>query len=246
MRILSVDPATKSLAISITDFNENWIKDVLELGAIHEARLASAAEFEKTRILHAWAMCIEYVIYNVLQLRNVGLFDLTPLKLFQGKTPLELRMQRLKGVANYIRGLGEPPDVVLIEYQMSANDKSRSIATALAYEFSPACGEFRSWPPALPQKTASEKAPIVHIVGPALKNTVFFGEDGRMQNFRKRYIDNYACNKAHSRYNFLKWITEHNCRSIIADIPKANIDDVADSFLMAYAWATKQNSLKTE
>ena len=249
MRILSIDPATKSLAVSIVEFNSMWMEEIRGLG-VAKRRLFGLEEdlVAKLEILQGWLGGIKHVIENMFVLKYANVFDLLPGQKLD-KIPIEVRVKKLKGVVEYVKYVNkrldpeQDLDAVLIEYQMSSNDKSRNIATALAYAFAPADPGFSFSGTFLDFKegfgASSKSNPEVEIVGPALKSKVYFGDEGRIQNFRKKYMGNYASNKAHSRYNFLRWVDEHGCRGVIEGIQRANIDDVADSFMMAYAWAIK-------
>ena len=250
MRVLSIDPATKSLAVSILDFNKEWRND---LGQIREAKQvtfhAESDLLARINILAEWVSAMDKILDTIVTLRYVNVFDLLPgEKVVDGLA--ENRMARLKGVSEYLRfindKIGGPIDTVLIEYQMSLNDKSRGIASALAYEFSQASREFAFHGSKLDFKRefdsqSSGRPCRVEIVGPALKGKVYFGSAGHIQNFRRKYMGNYTSNKAHAKYNFLKWISDHQCEQIIEGIPRGNLDDVADSFLMAYAWCIKNS-----
>lgn len=247
MRILSIDPATKSLAVSILDFNENWKNDIMALGREHRESFHKEKDVEiRLKILHHWIINMKRTMDDIIQLRYVNVFNLIPGTKID-KIPLVDRLQRLKGVVEYIKFVNGkmpgfvPIEKILIEYQMSL--QSHDISTALAYAFAPIehgfsfSGTHMNF--TYEFHNSIIKTHSVEIVGPALKGKVYFGSEGRMQNFRKKYMGNYTSNKAHSKYNFLKWIDEHECQDLIKGIPKANIDDIADSFIMAYAWAIK-------
>lgn len=252
MRILSIDPATKSLAVSIMDFNENWLGDIVQIGTDHRTRFHAEGDPDvKIRILTSWVEQTQRVLDTMFSLHYVNVFDLLP-NMKVNNISIEDRVMRLKGVVEYIKAINSklmpaaPISKVLIEYQMSANDKSRSISTALAYAFSPADYGFSFYGTHLdksggPAMGPADSAPptTVELVGPALKGKIYFGSAGHLHDFRKKYMGNYAGNKAHAKYNFLKWLDDNSTRDLIAGIPKANLDDVADSFLMGYAWAVK-------
>ena len=249
MRILSIDPATKSLAVSLLDFNENWLSEIADVSSSNRVRFHDEPDLmARVNILNEWVMEIKRIMESIIQLKYANVFDLIPgTKL--ADCPAIVRAQRLKGVVEYIKyinaKLGGPLDTVLIEYQMSLNDKSRGVSAGLVYAFSSPGADFSSasthmsvkdeFAEALPRANCR-----VEIVGAALKGKVYFGS-GNIQNFRKKYMSNYDCNKAHSKHNFLTWIADHDQQHLIDGIPKSNLDDVADSFLMAYAWAIKES-----
>lgn len=246
MRILSIDCATKSLAVSLVDFNSNWETDLSEISERHTELWKSAdTVLEKQTVLINRLTEVEQLLDTLITLRYVNVFDLLPGEPLKGAS-IEKRMGRLKGVIQYIKKVnssieGSDIDKVLVEYQMSANDKSRNVSTALIYEFGGADHEFTF------SGTSGnvEKASVTQIeqrvvmVGPSLKSKVYFGSSGKIQNFRRKYMNNYDANKAHAKYNFTKWLENHDSQNKIAGIAKKNLDDVADSFLMAYGWCIK-------
>lgn len=113
-----------------------------------------------------------------------------------------------------------PPSRVLVEYQMSANDKSRCVSQQIVYHYS----------------TLTE----VSLVGPSLKNKVCFSTDTSLNHstFMEKYSSKYTANKNHSKANFLYWLSLNNCTNILADnlIQKKNIDDAADAFLQIFGY----------
>lgn len=249
MRVLSIDPATKSLAVSIIDFNTTWIQDIVAIGAVNQELINREPDpLVRLSILKDWIAGVDQILNNLVKLKYVNVFDLLPgAKVDTCSTKDKIR--RLKGVVEYVQFVNNqmdhsaPIDKVLIEYQMSSNDKSRGIASALTYAFASPDDNFsfhgvhdnfrREF------ANRSLQSTDVVIVGPALKGTLHFGDKGNMQRFREKYAGNYAGNKAHSKYNFLKWLADNGATGMIEGIPKANVDDVADSFMMAYAWYIK-------
>jgi len=253
MRLLGIDCATKSLAVSIVDFNLNWSLDLSKIQKKYTRRFEKAkTEEEKTTVLLKRIKAVESLWDNLFILRYVNVFDLLPGVALKG-APIELKMSRLKAALHYVNCINKkmepylPINKVLVEYQMSANDKSRTISNALVYAFTEPDHNFTFSGKYLnlvgdssstSLQTASQGS-TVEMVGPALKSKVYFGAAGKMSNFRKKYMSNYTANKAHAKHNFKEWISMHECSEIIEGIPKSNLDDVADSFLMTYAWCVK-------
>jgi hypothetical protein len=252
MRILGIDCATVSLAISIVDFNEKWKDDLAQIKKKYDESFKNTNLItEKLKILNQKLVDIASLIDKIFTLKYVNVFNLLPGEAVN-KASIERRMSRLKGAIQYIKHVNthlspkSSIEQVLVEYQMNVNDKSRSISNALIYEFCQSnydfayYGTFTNIP--IVKKLICDKI-NVSIVGPALKGKVFFGLDGRMSNFRKRYMSNYNANKAHTKYNLIKWLKTHNCMSMLTGIPKKNIDDVADSFIMIYGWVLKNYTI---
>jgi hypothetical protein len=131
---------------------------------------------------------------------------------------------------------------VLVEKQMS--QKNMEVSSALIYAFTEPdfafMGKGNYYSEAFKQETNQMLITNVDMVGASLKSKVYFGAAGHIQHFRKKYMGNYTANKAHSKYNFLEWMKANDSMELIKGIPKENIDDIADSFLMAYAWCLKK------
>jgi hypothetical protein len=248
MRILSVDPANKSLAISIIDFNSNWKDDLINIKLNFDSEYAKAVDVnQKISILWIKTQAISALMDNLFYLKYINVFDLLPDQKVNF-TSTESRIGRLKGVIAYVKKINnllvpsKHIEHVLVERQLS--QKNMEVSSALIYAFTKPDFDFigkSTHFPVLLQDLLESQTPIisVHMVGASLKSKVYFGDDGRIQNFRKKYMSNYNANKAHSKYNLLKWLKMKNCMNFIKGIPNDNMDDIADSFLMGYAWCIK-------
>jgi hypothetical protein len=62
--------------------------------------------------------------------------------------------------------------------------------------------------------------------------------DGNYDKFIEKHIRNYEANKAHSVHHFLHYLKAFGLLDIIKNCPN-KLDDLADAFMMAYAWCTK-------
>lgn len=120
-------------------------------------------------------------------------------------------------------GIDDKVDIVLIEYQMSLNDKSRCVSQQLVYHY---------------VDTAR-----VYLVGPSLKNTVYFSPELKHSYYTGKYMSKYTANKNHAKANFLAWINVNNYTVMIKSIAKKNIDDIADAFMQIAGWTTANSSL---
>lgn len=246
MRILSVDPANKSLAVSIIDFNSNWKNDLAAIKEKYTAQYADASgNAEKIAVLWKRTQEVATLMDGLFSLKYINVFDLLPGQKVDS-TSTELRLGRLKGVIAHVKKINRALtpsaniDQVLVEKQMS--QKNMEVSSALIYAFTEPDFAFEGKGTYFTQtKDESNQTPttIVDMVGASLKSKVYFGAAGHIQHFRKKYMGNYTANKAHSKYNFLEWIKSKDSMDLIKGIPKKNIDDIADSFLMAYAWCLK-------
>lgn len=239
MRILSIDCANKSLAIVISDVDIKWvskIKTLVEHLNVYTNNLdATLINEENTNYMSKTLNTIQSIMDSHFVIKYINVYDITNGNIHE---KIETRLASLKGVLNHIEEVNaglEPTqniDRVLIEYQMSSNDKSRAVSNALVYAYSEPSG-FKS----AKQNTTECYNEKVELIGPSLKSTVHFTPELNIFEFRKKYINNYVANKNHSKSNFLWWCQKHNIN--INDIPKANWDDIADAFLMSYAWMQK-------
>jgi hypothetical protein len=111
----------------------------------------------------------------------------------------------------------------LIEYQMGPNDKSRAVSSQIMMFFAKYCEPHGS--------------SIIKIIGPSLKNKISIGgDDAHYSNFVEKYTTNYAANKNHAKYNFLKLLKYLGQEKVINHVKKSNIDDIADSVMMSIAY----------
>ena len=106
---------------------------------------------------------------------------------------------------------------ILIEYQMNINYKSNYICSQIIYHYI----DYE-----------------IQIINPSLKNSIHFAENLTYANYIEKYITNYTANKNHTKDNFLYWLNKYGLISCINHIPKSNIDDIADAFMMCIAYIT--------
>ena len=153
-----------------------------------------------------------------IKLNMIKVIDVTK----QDKVDTIQRTHLLKQcLVNIDKEIGDvKPDIVLVEYQMSANDKSRCVSNQIVYHYS--CLEGTN----------------VHLVGPTLKNKVCLSDDDSLKHstFMSKYSSKYTANKNHSKANFLHWIDSNNNRNYIKEIKKKNLDDAADAFMQILGW----------
>jgi len=107
-------------------------------------------------------------------------------------------------------------DTVLLEYQMSINYKSSNLLQQLIYHY---CDKYE-----------------IHLMGPSLKNKIYFSDELKHSVFIEKYMSNYTANKNHTKHNFLFWIRHNNLSNKIKNIKKKNIDDIADAFIQVIAF----------
>lgn len=204
-RVLSFDCANRSLAVCYASINKNTYAPLME--AIQNSK--------DNKELY-----LDYV-----QIHFVKVFDITSGKKFdtvQKSILLKTQLQELDAQIktesdklNRTYGVSksdEPYSQVLIEYQMSVNDKSRAVSQQLVYHY-------------------CDKA-NVYLVGPTLKNKIDLSADRSLSygDFIAKYSSKYIANKNHTKQNFLHYLYKTELSDIINPIKKKNYDDIADSF----------------
>ena len=257
MIIISYDIAVKSLASSVLYINELWRSEfdiiVKNFNSQH-TNIENTQTDNTTRKLNN---IIEYIsklndiMSNIIVPLCFDVVDLTPNKKIKD-TDTTFKTKRLKGylheldthVNNYIKS---DKVIILLEYQMGPNDISRNICSQILYHYSDIDNNFNSAnlnklsKNSENSKLATERS--IYIVGPSLKNKLIFTTSILHNDFIKKYATSYMANKKHSIANFLYWISTNNYNSLIKNIKKINLDDIADSFNMAIAWILFKSNL---
>lgn len=179
------------------------------------------------------AVIYAYMIKDLNNIKNSKIYKINICKVYdltEGKKVntvirtklLKKCLQSIDIIINNLDIKYRKPSNVLIEYQMSANDKSRCVSQQILYHYS--C-------------TNDIK---VELVGPTLKNKICFSSDDSLSHgtFMEKYASKYTANKNHTKANFLYWIKKNKLTNLIKDnnIAKKNIDDIADAFTQIYGW----------
>lgn len=209
MNILSFDCANRSLAVCYLTINTNIMSDLAaayKTGCVDKIRDA----------VNSYVAIRHLKVYDVTEGKKIGTVD---------------RAHLLRGCLNSVDAalseLPEPwrtPHTVLVEYQMSANDKSRCVSQQLVYHY------------------AGREGVTVELVGPSLKNKVCFTKELEYGVFAERYASKYTANKNHAKANLLYWLQLYDMKGVIeaGAIRKANLDDVADAFMQIFGWMVRQ------
>jgi hypothetical protein len=119
------------------------------------------------------------------------------------------------------------PEKVLIEYQMSLNDKSRCCSQQIAMHYVK---------PDIPVGGLTSDNQFVHFVGPTLKNKIVFQKDLDHGHFMEKYASKYTANNNHAKDNLKYWLKIHDCEKFLKGVPKKNWDDLADAFMQIFGW----------
>lgn len=223
MYIISIDTATKSMALSIIEYNTEINKQISELYTLYKYNKKKVTTI--TEVLQLYIDLLDNIsnlIENKIKIHHLDVIDLIPGKKIS-ETDIIFRTKQLhiylKKIDILIDKLDESKKkLFLLEYQMGPNIQSNVISSQLMYHFT--------------KYSDSE----IKIIGPSLKNKVYIGgDDGKYSNFLEKYKTLYAANKNHTKYNFLKLMSYLNNNNF-SHIKKKNIDDIADSVLMSLAY----------
>jgi hypothetical protein len=260
MFILSYDIASKSLAVSLIQFNENYKHDLSQIMQDFHKEIKSC--ITKTHMYTYAKNCIyriDKLLDELIQPIYFDVVDLIPGKKMKETTVIQ-RTARLKAYLNMIDekiksiinpvnpdqtpGISDQHTVkVLLEYQMGPNDKSRNVCSQILYHYSDTNVEYKNTGNLNEEKTTDETENYIHkilhdveIVGPSLKNKINLDPDKPYVFFTQKYVKLYDANKAHSKNNLLFWVKKMNVPHMIKGIKSKNLDDIADSVNMTLAW----------
>lgn len=237
MYFISFDVATKSLAVSIIEYNINYLDDI-EAAIIeyHKNKPNLQGSKNINKLLEAYICLLDQtkkIFDTKMKIIDLRVKDLIPGKKLSETTIVERTSALYKYLCEIDQKIAdlnlEPKDILfLIEYQMGPNDKSRVISSQIMYHFT----KFA---------TTIDSEPNIQLVGPSLKNKIIIGGlDSNYSEFLEKYSCNYTANKNHAKYNFIKLIKYLDVEHMINGIRKKNIDDIADSVLMSLAYRLKK------
>ena len=271
MYIISYDVASKSLAVSIIYFNDDWKNDLNKI----------RAEFNDVmdKCITSQSVCecaLKYIeilstFYDsLIQPKFFDVVDLIPGKKLKDVDVItrSARLYTYLSMIDYdympchrfpksdetesldppiILGKTDCKYKVLLEYQMGPNDKSRNVCSQILYHYSSIDADFSHAKQDGSREAMSKMKPVIkydiEIIGPSLKNKINLVKDKPYSYFIQKYAKPYDANKAHSKANFLQWIENKKCESLAKGIKKKNLDDIADSVNMTLAWLYLKSKL---
>lgn len=214
MIILSFDCANRSLAVCCMTINTTIMDDISD--ACNEKNISK---------------CID-LINGYTKIHLLRVFDVTKKKKTKTVERSALLKECLKKIDSMLLDLNIKPQTILVEYQMSANDKSRCVSQQIVYHYS------------------CMSNTIIDIVGPSLKNKVSFSTKEELSHgfFMAKYASKYTANKNHCKANFLYWLSIHGLSDILEknSIAKKNIDDASDSFMQIFGWLNYSKTRRTQ
>lgn len=237
MRIISFDIASKSLGLSIVDFNENWKDELKQLLVDFYSDIKDKETEEILHIILLYINKLDSILDNMIVPKIFDAVDLIPNKKLKETTAF-LRTNRLNGylqsIDTYLSNDNIEKCKILLEFQMGPNDKSRNVCSQILYHYSNTDNNFKN-NCSLIKPVSNVIKYDTEIVGPSLKNKINLVEGFEHSFFIQKYTKSYDANKKHSICNFKHWINIHNVEHMVK-IPKKNMDDVADAHNMILAW----------
>ena len=253
MYILSFDVASKSLAVSIIKFNEDWRTDLNNI-ALNFNKLCTIHKTDTPSGIKLCQIALDCIdkIYNLLnnliQPIYVDVVDLIPGKKLK-ETDLILRSNRLKGYLSNIDNITRNFNKfhVLVEYQMGPNNKSNNVFSQILYHYGSIDIKFTNTNsvnnPINTGQTPSINQITIEIVGPSLKNKLNLDKDKPRSYFIEKYAKTYDANKKHSIANMNYFLKTNKLEHMLANIKNKNLDDIADSITMTLAWLYLKSNL---
>jgi hypothetical protein len=245
MHILSYDVASKSLAMSLIKFNDNWKSDLDEIQTSFKKGIENKSPVEICQSVLDNINKLYELLDTLIQPLVLDVVDLIPGKKVK-ETDVILRANRLRGYLKYIdetylkdiHDSDTSPYHVLVEYQMGPNNKSNSVCSQILYHYAtPDCG-FKGTTDFIENVEPYTIKPkcTVEIIGPSLKNKLNLDIDKPRHFFIAKYAKTYDANKKHSVANMKYWLKTKNAEHMLSNINTKNLDDIADSVTMTLAW----------
>lgn len=236
--IASFDAAILNLGVCYVEFDDEW-KSKLE---IYIKKINNIGN-DPQKILDLLKE-INTFLDNIIKIIFFNVIDLTNGEKSQN-IPMITRTQRLKHLLKSLDNTLPYPDIVLVEYQMKHNDISRTISNQISMWYSDIINDktikyaVKNFP--INFAPTEKKDVLVDLVGPTLKNTVSMFDKGSYDNFIVKW-SNYTANKKHTSANFKKFAEVFLPDINLFEINN-KIDDIADGFLMIFAWLKKKKLL---
>lgn len=231
MYVLSIDTATKSLAISLIFYNLNLSNDIDKEYENYLKEKANINKDDSNKLFENYLNLltkVDTLLENKIIIHHLEVIDLIP-----GKKVKEASIQEIsKSLHNYLNNVIDPiiakynkTDEIkndwlfLLEKQMSPNNQSNSISSMIIYHLSKYDAE-------------------IQLVGPTLKNKIIVGGSKSYSDALESHSTNYAANKSHSKGCFLELLKHLKKEDLldVCQIKKKNVDDISDSTMQSLAY----------
>jgi hypothetical protein len=205
IQILSIDCANKSLALSCIIFNDNWVNEINQL-------IKKFTTFDEESY-YKLLVDINEILNNMFIIRWCKVVDI-----LEGKKVKDCdAITRVQALKKYLLTLDDTyVKYVIIEDQMSLNEKSRGVYYCLLFHYA--------------------HKNLVSVKAAQKNKNINFGA-GNHCEFVAKYSKAWSANKAHSAANFLSYLKTRKQPPV--DIKGKQLSDVADTFLQAYVYCTR-------
>ena len=253
MIIFSYDCAIKNLGFCCIEFDENWRKKAAKLISRLQKIYTDVDQLSKAEFIEkalSITKDIDNLLSNIFKLRFANIIDLIPGQKLK-KVKYSDIFKRLKYIVECLNRQLPKPDVVLIETQMSVNDKARGISRYIEDTYSSvempsgeitfALTSYPIIPIEIKQSTSDHVNTKVYCINATIKNT--YSIDKSVEGSYEAFISktsNYTANKKHTTHNFKYYMEKSEQSNKIENVPN-KLDDVADAFMMAYGWLCHNN-----
>ncbi len=250
MIIYSFDCGIHNIGVCCLSFDDNYLLKIEQINIkinklIDQIELLKQTNDDIKSIINNISDLLEHInnfIDNMIKILFINVFDIMPNIKFNN-IDFTVITSQIKFLLSSITNQVEYPDVVLIEYQMNINDKSRGISHYIEYHFTPLkyntsnviTSQLSSYK-LIPFTINNNKNTIIEYVSPKLKNNnpICQTYEYSYSYFLNKYKNQYTASKHFSKMNFKYYINKKNILNDISDVKK--YDDIADSFMMAWAW----------
>lgn len=249
MLIFSFDCAIKNIGICCIEIKDTWREETKSL--ISEIYDLYDTDYDKITFLTKTVDLltrINQLVDNQLVIKFLNVIDLIPDKKVKDIKFSSLII-KLKYILACLDHMLPKPDVVLIEHQMSINDKARGISryieeyyTPLRYPDDNITYAVEAFPVENIDIEPATKETVVYIVNPNLKNSISIdpSKEGAYGSFIEKYA-NYTANKKHTEHQLVYYLKKMGLSHYLEGVDN-KLNDIADAFMMAYAWC-KQHEL---
>jgi hypothetical protein len=254
MIIFSFDCAIKNLGFCCIEFDENWRTKAAEIINSLNNLYSIIKDISKDEFLQKSKEILtdtNNLLDNMFKLHYANTIDLISEKKVEEVKYSDI-FKSLKYVLECLNRQLPKPDIVLIETQMSINDKARGISRYIEDMYSDvdipdteitfAIKEF----PLITFDIYDTPVKKVQCINANLKNTysVDLSPGGDYGEFISKY-SNYTANKKHTEHNFKYYMNKTGRGKILKSVPN-KLDDVSDAFMMAYAWLCHHKYIDAE
>ena len=230
---ISIDTATKSLAVSIIEYRLDTTSSIADLYSVYKRTIRQIDQIDqidqsiqRAELFIKLLDDVNIILDNTVKIHHLDVVDLIPNKKV-AETDIIYRSEKLYTYLKTLDRVLEPfmnmdkPVIFLLEYQMGPNIQSSAVSNQLIYHFTKYNKEIK-------------------LIGPSLKNKISLGPDLYYSNFVEKYKTLYAANKNHTKANFLKFLELTGNTDKISHIKKSNVDDIADSVCMSLVYMEKK------